>query len=86
VNRLGYDCAMAMTADEILEHVRALPPRERLKLVERVVHEVAEQTPAPPSVAASGSDAIWADVDDAEYEAFMQSIRSARSEPWRSTG
>jgi hypothetical protein len=86
MNRLGYACAIAMTADEILEHVRALPPRERLKLVERVMHEVAEQTPATPPVAAQGSDAIWADVGDAEFEAFMQSIRSARSEPWRSTG
>ena len=33
---------MGLTAEEILIHVRALPPRERLKLVERVVHEVAE--------------------------------------------
>jgi hypothetical protein len=75
-----------MTADEILELVRALPARERLKLVERVVHEVAEQTPAPPPVAAPQSDAIWADVDDDEFDAFMQSIQRARAEPWRSTG
>jgi hypothetical protein len=33
---------MAMTAEEILEHARALSPRERLKLAERLVHEVAE--------------------------------------------
>ncbi len=33
---------MTMTADEILEHVRALPYRERLKLVERVVHELIQ--------------------------------------------
>lgn len=33
---------MALTADEILEHVKALPPRERLALVERVVHDLVE--------------------------------------------
>lgn len=34
--------SMALTADEILEHVKALPPRERLALVERVVHGLVE--------------------------------------------
>ena len=85
MHRLGYASVVAMTADEILELVRALPARERLKLVERVVHEVVEETPAPPAVAPQ-SDAIWADVDDDEFDAFMQSIRRARAEPWRSTG
>jgi putative addiction module component (TIGR02574 family) len=33
---------MALTADEILEHAKALPPRERLELVERVVHSLVE--------------------------------------------
>lgn len=33
---------MALTPDEILAHVRALPAREQLKLVERVLHEVAQ--------------------------------------------
>ena len=33
---------MTMTADEILEHARALPPDERLRLVERVVHSLVE--------------------------------------------
>lgn len=43
---MSYAWGMTMTADEILEHVRALPYRERLKLVERVVHEVAESVDA----------------------------------------
>jgi putative addiction module component (TIGR02574 family) len=34
---------MGLTAEEILEHARALPPQERLKLVERVVHSLVEQ-------------------------------------------
>ena len=77
---------MAMTAEEILEHVRALPERERLRLVERVVHEVLEETPAAPMPAGARTDAIWADVSDEEFEAFMKSIRDSRSAPWRTTG
>jgi hypothetical protein len=47
---LSYDCSMTMTAAEIFEHVRALPPGERLKLVELVVHDLAAQhTSAAPS-------------------------------------
>ena len=34
---------MSMTPEELLEHVRGLPLRERLKLVERVVHDLLEE-------------------------------------------
>lgn len=74
---------MTLTAEEILIHVRALPERERLRLVERVVHEVVEQTPAPPR--ADFSDAIWADVSDEEFGAFEAALRDARALPIRST-
>ena len=40
--------AMGLTAEEILEHARALPPQERLKLVERVVHSLVEQDAQGP--------------------------------------
>ena len=36
---------------EILAEIRALPVADRLKVIERVAHEVAEDTPAPSSVA-----------------------------------
>jgi hypothetical protein len=74
---------MAMTADDIMEQVRALPERERLRLVERIQREVVEQKPAAPAQAA-GNDAHWADVSDDEFDAFMQAIRTSRAEPWRS--
>jgi hypothetical protein len=75
---------MALTAEEILEHVWALPPRERLKLVERVVHEVVEGASAD-SVA--DDDAPWADMTDEEYESFIDGIYQRRREqPRRALG
>jgi hypothetical protein len=49
---------MSMTADEILQHVRALPPDERRQLVERVVHDLAVQQASanPASVIGAFSD------------------------------
>ena len=41
--------AMAMTVDEILEHVRALPPREQLELAERVTHELGNESGKGPA-------------------------------------
>lgn len=80
---------MAMTAEDILEQVRALPTKERLRLVERIVREVAEETPAPDAMAAAGEatakhpDAIWADVPDDEWDAFTKRLQGFREEPWR---
>jgi hypothetical protein len=74
---------MTMTADDIMEQIRALPERERLRLVERVVHEVVEQKPAAPTVA--HTDALWADVSDEEYAEFEAALREARGLPLRST-
>ena len=37
--------------EEILAEIRALPVADRLKVIERVAHEVAEDTPAPSDVA-----------------------------------
>ncbi|MBL8741760.1 MAG: hypothetical protein JNK04_11720 [Myxococcales bacterium] len=76
---------MALTADDIMEHVRTLPERERLRLVERIRREVVEQRPAVPAPAV-GNEAHWADVSDEEFDAFMEAIRTSRGEPWRSVG
>jgi len=40
----------AKTLDEILSEIRALPLAERLRVIERVAHEVAEVTPDTPAV------------------------------------
>jgi hypothetical protein len=75
---------MAQTAEEILEQVRALPERERLRLVERIVHDVVEQS---ASGAASGElgidDSPWPDMTDDEYEGFQRAMKEARAMPLR---
>jgi hypothetical protein len=74
---------MALTPDEILAELRALPPAERLRVVERVVHEVAEEvTPEAPPVEVS--DAIWADESDSDFEEFQNAVRQMRAvDMWR---
>ncbi len=80
---MSYACGMTMTADEILEHVRALPYRERLKLVERVVHEAAE---AADASGIEEDDAPWSDMTDDEYKSLMQDIERMRREQPLRTG
>lgn len=74
---------MALTADQILAELRALPPAERLRVVERVVHEVAaEVTPEPPRLEAS--HAIWADEGDTDFERFQRAVQELRAtDVWR---
>jgi hypothetical protein len=74
---------MALTAEQILAELRALHPAERLRVVERVVHEVAaEVTPEPPRVGAP--HAIWADESDADFERFQRAVRELRAaDVWR---
>jgi hypothetical protein len=38
--------------DELVAAIRRLPVEARLRLIERVAHDVAEDTPKPPAVAA----------------------------------
>ena len=64
---------MAMTADDIMEQVRALPERERLRLVERIVHEVVEQRPSTPA------KPTLADMTDEEFQQFQDTIQHARA-------
>jgi len=49
--------------DELLEAIRALPPQERLRLVERVIHDVAEVRDFPVSAGASVIG-LFSDVPD----------------------
>lgn len=72
--QLGYPSRpdMTMTAEQVLDQLRALMPAERLYVVERIVHEVAaEVTPAATFVTTAS---IWGDESDAEFEAFKASV------------
>ena len=74
---------MALSADQILQELRALPAAERLRVVEQVVHEVArEVTPAPPP--AQTTTAIWANESDADFKAFQSVVQALRADDaWR---
>jgi hypothetical protein len=70
-----------MTADEVFEQIRALPERERLRLVVRIVHEVVEEWPsvAPRSV--------LTDMSDEELQQLQDVIQHARAtQPLRTPG
>ena len=77
---------MSMTADEILEHVRALSPDERRQFVERVVHEDADER--KEAMKLTDKAPLWADLTDEEFDAFQEGLRRARRElpmravPW----
>src|SRR5437764_459701 len=59
-------------AEQILEQLRALPPAERLRVVEQVVHEVAAEV-GPQQV--SPVESIWSDESDADFEAFRARVQ-----------
>ncbi len=68
--------AMALTAEDVLAHFRSLPQRERLKLVERVVHEAAEAADRPALV--TEGPPLWEDVPDEEFAEFQENLRKNR--------
>lgn len=71
---------MSMTALEILEHVRALPPGERLRLVELVVHDLAAQQVSATPTAVIGA---FADEPELIETVCEEALRARdRSAPW----
>lgn len=48
----------SQSTDELLAAIRRLPLDERRRLIERAVHEAAEDTPKPPPVAASPAPSL----------------------------
>lgn len=64
--------AMALTAEEILEHIRELPPSERRKLVARAAQEVGD---APTSEEKAAMDR--------ELERRIELAEAGRSTPAR---
>ena len=74
---------MTSSAEHILEQIRALAPAERLQVVERVIHEMADEV-TPQPVAATSS--IWSDEPEADFEAFQSSVQQLRAnDVWRAS-
>jgi hypothetical protein len=68
----------AMTFQQIYEAISALPLRERLRLVERVVHDAVEPSQgAPEKRAAQGSplDGLFSDIPDLVEEVCAEAYR-----------
>ena len=70
--------SLRFTADELLEAVHALPESDRLRLIERVVHElaVARERGQEPASATAGATVVglWgaeADLADEMVEGIM---------------
>jgi 2,4-dienoyl-CoA reductase-like NADH-dependent reductase (Old Yellow Enzyme family) len=74
---------MALSPEQILKEIRALPADERLRVVEQVVHEVAREV-TPPAPIVQTSAAIWTDETDAEFETFQKIVGELRgADVWR---
>jgi hypothetical protein len=74
---------MTTAAEQILEQLRALTPAERLHVVERVIHEMADEVTPQPATATSP---IWCDESDADFDAFQQSVQQLRmADHWRAS-
>jgi hypothetical protein len=74
---------MAVSAERILAELRELPPGDRLRIVEQVVHEVASEVAA---TCGSSSGPIWADESDAEFDAFQSAVQRLRAaDVWRTS-
>jgi len=68
------------TLEAVVEEVRALPVPDRLRLVERIVHEIAEASaratlPRPPKVSPVGFLADEPELAD-QFEKLMADIRA----------
>lgn len=75
---------MTLTAEQVLDQLRALTLKERLYVVERTIHGLpAEMTPAPPAALAAS---LWGDESDSDFEAFQSAVQRLRSNDVCRTG
>jgi hypothetical protein len=68
------------TLEAVVEEVRSLPVPDRLRLVERIVHEIAESsatapTPHPPKVSPAGWLADEPELAD-QFEKLVAEVRA----------
>jgi hypothetical protein len=74
---------MAITAEQILDQLRDLTPAERLRVAERIVHDVAREVTADQPAPVSP---IWADESDTDFEAFQSAVTRLRdADVWRAS-
>jgi len=67
---------MALTAQNILEQLRTLPPADRLRVVEQVVHEMAAEVTGEH---ATTQLAIWADESESDFQVFQSAVQRLRA-------
>jgi hypothetical protein len=69
---------VAITADMVLEELRQLPPRERLRVIAQALPEVERelQEPAPRLLSLRG---LWKDLD---FDISAEEIDKVRREAW----
>jgi hypothetical protein len=69
---------VAITADTVLEELRRLPPRERLRVIAQALPEVERelQESAPRLLSLRG---LWKDLD---FDITAEEIDQARREAW----
>jgi hypothetical protein len=72
-----------VTVDQLYEAIRALPVAERLRLVERVVHDVAVCA-SPANDGPRDLLGMFADAPDLIDQVCAEALAERRSRPWRS--
>jgi len=75
---------MSRRADDLTQQVRALPRHEQLRLVERVVHDLADQNEEPQ--APSSLIGSFADQVDLMDEIAAGSMEARERDPLRRLG
>jgi hypothetical protein len=72
---------MPLTAEQILEQLRALSTAERLRVAEQIVREAADE--ATPDATAAAMP-IWSDESDDDFDAFQTGLNQLRvADVWR---
>lgn len=70
-------------ADRIFEAILALPPKERLRLVERVVHQLAESSAAAEAPGAVSIVGLFGDEPELIDEVVEDAMRARERDPLR---
>lgn len=76
-----YPAGMARTLDAVVEEIRSFPVPDRLRLVERVVHEIAEASAAAtPPPRAKVSPIGWLADEPELADQFEKAVTDIRSQ------
>ncbi|NPV07795.1 MAG: hypothetical protein HPY83_07505 [Anaerolineae bacterium] len=68
-----------MTAEQVLELLRRLPPRDRVRVIAKALPEIEEELPERPRPAKS-PEGLWKDLG---FDVTEEDIAEARREMWR---